>query len=996
MMKTVTFLVWLLAPLFIWGQTTSIPFQQAYQNHPSVPRGVLETVSWTRTHMQNIDESYAPSCIGIPRPYGVMGVFDDGANYFKENGKWIAQLSGISVEQQKSSISSQVNAYAAAFEALFLQNSNLTEDERIYQTFIQLSEIPDSGKVNLYARDAQVFEMMRYLNDTNFALEHGFEVHDLNLELVFGVQNLEVLSSQQVNFTENGIQNLSGTPFSNESGITPKSVGYGPALWAATPSCNYSSRNGTQVQAITIHTIQGSYAGAISWAQNCQSSVSYHYVIRSSDGQITQMLEEVKKGWHVGNSNPIAIGYEHEGWVNQSSWYTNAMYTSSAALSKHITTKNHNVELKPVRTYYGASSTGTNTLGACTRIKGHQHFPSQSHTDPGIHWDWEKYFKLVNSNPTITTITSASGNFYDTGGATGNYSNDERKLWLFSPANASSVTLTFTSFDVEQNWDHLFIYDGNSTNSPLIGKYTGTTGPGIVTSTSGNILVEFRSDCATGKPGWAVTYSSIPTTPPDNVKPSTAISIPAGWKTQNFLATFTDADNANGSGVEKAFYNTSYLSGGKWTANHTRGFIYDGFDGSTLNQNWTIATGTWALNNGKLVQSDASLHNTNIHIPLNQGLSNNYLYHWKSKFGGAVGNRRGGLYILCSDPNGVERGNSYFVWFRVDDNLVQFYKVNNNVFGSPVMSVPYTLNAGTEYDFKLSFDHVSGKMQVFVNDLLVGTYVDPSPHATGTHVSFRSGNATMEVDDFTVYRSRYSTADIHVGATVGNDIRTQNPNPSTSSGKIISIVKDNALNLSPTKTNLVDVDWSAPQNLDIHDGSGSDIDTVYVSTLESNWATANDPHSGIVEYQVAIGTSAGAEDVSAWSNNGLSTVVSNVLTNPTYNTIYYISVKAKNGAGLTANSSSDGQRYVNGTLGLSASELEQISMYPNPVEDEVIFKDLKMETNVIVYDMNGKMLINTQVSPAKNQLDVRHFAQGTYNVVLKIDNQMIIKKLIKL
>ena len=292
-MKTSTLLLLFFAPLFIWGQ--SLPFNQAYQAHPNVPKGVLETVSWTRTHMQNIDETYAPSCTGMPRPYGVMGVFDDGADYFKENGKLIAQLSNISVAQQKSNVALQLKAYAAAFESLYLSKSNLPESERIYKVFIELSEIPDSGRVNLYARDAQVFEMMRYMNDLEFAQTHGFVKHKLNLQLVFGAGNYKVLSADQVSFNETGIETETGAAYVPFSGNTNKSVGYGPALFVATPSCNYNSRNGTVVQAITIHTIQGSYAGAISWAQNCSANVSYHYVIRSSDGQVTQMLEEVKR-----------------------------------------------------------------------------------------------------------------------------------------------------------------------------------------------------------------------------------------------------------------------------------------------------------------------------------------------------------------------------------------------------------------------------------------------------------------------------------------------------------------------------------------------------------------------------------------------------------------------------------------------------------------------------------------------------------------------------
>ena len=146
---------------------------------------------------------------------------------------------------------------------------------------------------------------------------------------------------------------------------------------------------------------------------------------------------------------------------------------------------------------------------------------------------------------------------------------------------------------------------------------------------------------------------------------------------------------------------------------------------------------------------------------------------------------------------------------------------------------------------------------------------------------------------------------------------------------------------------------------------------------------------------MAIGTSSGADDISTWSNNGLSTVVSHLLTNPVYDQMYYISVKAKNGAGLIGTSSSDGQRYVDGNLGLSSNDLDQIIIYPNPAVNEIIFRDLKIETTILVYDINGKLILTKVVTPTKNTINVSSFAQGSYNVVLKVDNQMIIKKLIK-
>ena len=175
------------------------------------------------------------------------------------------------------------------------------------------------------------------------------------------------------------------------------SADYPPALWVAAGSCNYSSRSGTAITAVTIHDIEGSYAGCISWFQNCAASVSAHYVARSSDGQITQMVLEVNKAWHVGSENPYTIGIEHEGYVNQTGWYTMAMYQGSANLVKDICSSN---AINPLRTYFGPGCSGSTTQclqGTCVKVKGHQMFPNQTHDDPGPNWNWETYYKLINN-----------------------------------------------------------------------------------------------------------------------------------------------------------------------------------------------------------------------------------------------------------------------------------------------------------------------------------------------------------------------------------------------------------------------------------------------------------------------------------------------------------------------------------------------------------------------------------------------------------------------
>ena len=76
---------------------------------------------------------------------------------------------------------------------------------------------------------------------------------------------------------------------------------------------------------------------------------------------------------------------------------------------------------------------------------------------------------------TAPTATSCSATVYDPGGPTGQYpSNADSKLTI-APTGASTVTLTFSSFDLENGWDYLKVYDGPDTNSPLIGiPLTGT------------------------------------------------------------------------------------------------------------------------------------------------------------------------------------------------------------------------------------------------------------------------------------------------------------------------------------------------------------------------------------------------------------------------------------------------------------------------------------------------------------------------------------------
>ena len=109
------------------------------------------------------------------------------------------------------------------------------------------------------------------------------------------------------------------------------------------------------------------------------------------------------------------------------------------------------------------------------------------------------------------------GNFYDRGGASGNYGNSTTDIQTFGSYNGNRISFNFTLFDTEACCDYLEIYDGPSTASPLIGTYRGTTNPGLITSTGRFITFRFVSDNGGTDVGWAAAISCAGTIlPPYN------------------------------------------------------------------------------------------------------------------------------------------------------------------------------------------------------------------------------------------------------------------------------------------------------------------------------------------------------------------------------------------------------------------------------------------------------------------------------------------------
>ena len=394
------------------SQSYNLVFDAAYKACPDIPRGLLEAISFTNTHCFHLtDDNYfnnGPD--DMPRAYGLMGLVKDGKGYFRENLHLISELSGISETEILQSPEKNVLAYAKAFDRL-AKESKADEIKGYLVVIQQLSELQIGKEKDVYPMQSMLYSVCTFLNNAKKAEQFGFPKYEIDLKTVFG-EHYDMLTAPEL-------------------GVT-RSPDYPPAIWDPAPECNWEERT-KEVSAVVIHYTEGSYAGCISWFKNCDASVSAHYVIRSSDGQITQMVLEKDKAWHARTANGYSIGIEHEAYGNVWEFFTDEMYQSSADLVRSICSRYETIDGH--RTFYRDTldnglclNNGLHDLGgetACTKIRGHQHYPDQSHTDPGPYWDWNYYYKLINEGTSITVMEGEEGRFDHQ-----NYGDDERRIWV--------------------------------------------------------------------------------------------------------------------------------------------------------------------------------------------------------------------------------------------------------------------------------------------------------------------------------------------------------------------------------------------------------------------------------------------------------------------------------------------------------------------------------------------------------------------------------------
>lgn len=911
-------LMWIHAqsPVKVWCNALQAEF-------PDIPEGLAEAVSMQASRGEWIPPSEdAAACHGKPLASGFTGLVENGRGVLRDNVVVLSELSGFSAADILSEGSTEMRAWFLSMRALGETYQPQTAEEWLWLASL-LSEIP--------AESNHMLPLALWLDETAYWWK---ELSGVCVQ----VQDLIPAEFWYV------LRDHCSTERIDHPGV----------LVQLAPTCNRGSRNGTDVSAVTVHTAQGTYAGTIAWFMNCQSNVSAHYVIRSSDGQITQMVAEGDRAFHVGSENSYTVGIEHEGYVSNPSWLTDTLLSKSAGLVRGICQRNQ-ISSHRVSWWSWASATHYNQAGipgSCARIKGHQHFPNQTHTDPGIHFPWDTYYKLINEHPAIQYLAGLSGqiSFPSTGTV---YPNDTRKLWRIG-AGSAPLNLQFMSFDTESGWDEVWVYDGQDEFSPLLGHFSGNSLPGALAATSGYAVIEFRSDCAVQGAGfqlqWHQSPASADTTPPQSqiLQPLT------GWQTSTFWADIQDIDPVFTEGPAKCFIRADGWDGQEFRSNGHQGMFHETFSvGATLHPDWAPLQGTWNLTGQSLLQPFDQYPEAQTAFFFKPDMNQAFVFRSKIRLQGLG---HASIYLLGDSLNYTHHRNSLLLEIL---NSGQITLARCSPAGrQALISMNYTPQTGW-MNLDILVDPINQLVKVWLNDQLVLAKDQVPIPPSGRWNSFKTNYSLLEVVHPRIFKERPCNQPIQipVGGGLAAWLHNPNPNPQQPGGQISVLSLSHHDLWSQEHTQSIDLDFTPPLSATyMADGGPMDADTLAHGTWWAYWNGIQDVHSGLAQLELALGSAPGQNDLQDFVPIGLTSPQSiSIPGNVGIGQWIYPTIRATNHAGLLSLSTqSDGMMYL--PLSMEPTKPSTVLVFPNPTSGLVQIQGYEGQEVPYLISMDGRQI----------------------------------------
>ena len=346
----------------------------------AVPAPLLEAIAYTETRWQMVEGE--EEFDGLAPAFGVMGLRGDRLRQG-------AALAGVTEPQVRTEPAANVRAAAALLRAWADEDARPRDGLAGWgDLVVRYSGIADPAAQAGYARDG-VFAVLR----------EGAQIAGAEGRVVGSIEPAPVGAE------------LRGVPAAPEG--RTMSADYGPAIWR--PSPNYNARpSGTTPGMVIVHTCEGPYAGCWGWLANSQSGVSAHYVVNESGSEVSQLVRDASRAWHIGasydcslngntdcarngqSSNHFTIGIEHAGYASQSSFPTGQIQ-ASAALGCDLSQS------------WGIARDRYHFVG-------HGQLQPYNRTDPGSNWPWTDYLNRINAAcgstppPTGSTIIVDSNN----------------------------------------------------------------------------------------------------------------------------------------------------------------------------------------------------------------------------------------------------------------------------------------------------------------------------------------------------------------------------------------------------------------------------------------------------------------------------------------------------------------------------------------------------------------------------------------------------------